>query len=279
MSMKAGYAGDLTSYLFGSILYASNAHVLMIAALDVLVLGATILLFKELQAVSFEDEFTTVVGVPSGVVYAVLMTMVALTVVVLIKVVGVILAIALLSLPAASAKTWSKSLGRMMGWSTLISAFCTLTGLFASLWLGAQANIPPGPLIVLAGAAVFGGSVLAGPIRRRAGSQPIQVGGGRRSSLTLLAASARVRLVAERDDGGRRRQRRKPHGRRRSVRLALAPDGRSGHAHQSLVLVTPPAAIGSSRLTTRRTQSPVANELVAASTNRGYIPHDITLTS
>jgi zinc transport system permease protein len=168
MSMKAGYAGDLTSYLFGSILYASNAHVLMIAALDVLVLGATILLFKELQAVSFEDEFTTVVGVPSGVVYAVLMTMVALTVVVLIKVVGVILAIALLSLPAASAKTWSKSLGRMMGWSTLISAFCTLTGLFASLWLGAQANIPPGPLIVLAGAAVFGGSVLAGPIRRRA---------------------------------------------------------------------------------------------------------------
>ena len=157
VSLAPGYAPDLMSYLFGSILYVSWEHVVAAAVLDAIVVGLTVLLFKELQAVAFEEEFTEVTGVPVGLVFGVLMAMVALTVVVLIRVVGVILVIALLTLPAASAKAWAPTLPRMMVLAGLIGAACTVAGLFGSFWLGeAGANVPTGPLIILCAAVVFG---------------------------------------------------------------------------------------------------------------------------
>jgi zinc transport system permease protein len=170
VSLAPGYAPDLMSYLFGSILFVSWEHVVATVVLDALVLSLTVTLFKELQAVAFEEEFTRVTGVPVGIVFAVLMAMVALTVVVLIRVVGVILVIALLTLPAATAKPWASTLPRMMAIAGVIGAGCTMAGLFGSFWLGAaDLNVPTGPLIILAAAVVFGLSLALSAVRGRVG--------------------------------------------------------------------------------------------------------------
>jgi ABC-type Mn2+/Zn2+ transport system permease subunit len=76
----------------------------------------------------------------------------------LIRVVGAILAIALLTIPAAIGQQWAPSLKRMMAIAVLVSAGCTLTGLFLSYWLSDAFGVsaPPGPLIVLAATILYG---------------------------------------------------------------------------------------------------------------------------
>lgn len=171
VAMKPGYAPELTRFLFGSILFVSWDHVLAAGLLDVFVLLSAIALYKELQAIAFEEEFSQVMGLPVGWIFTLLMLMVSLTVVVLIQVVGVILVIALLTLPAASAKIWAATLPRMMVIACLLGALCTLTGLFGSYWLGeAGTNVPTGPLIILAATVLFGLShalhAILGRVRR-----------------------------------------------------------------------------------------------------------------
>lgn len=168
IALAPGYAPDLMSYLFGSILFVSPQHVIAAGVLDVIVLVAMALLFQQLQAVAFEEEFSQVMGVPVGVVFGVYMAMVALTVVVLIQVVGVILVIALLTLPAASVKPWVRSLGRMMAAASVLGAVCTVAGLFASYWLSSlDVNLPTGPLIILTATAAYIVSLIGQVVARR----------------------------------------------------------------------------------------------------------------
>ncbi|MFG0313519.1 MAG: metal ABC transporter permease [Phycisphaerales bacterium] len=152
IALTPGYAPELMSFLFGSIVYVAWEHVIAAAVLDVLVLAALALLYSRLQASSFDEEFSQVMGVPVGAILGVLMALIALTVVVLIQVVGVILVIALLTLPAASVKPWANTLRRMMIGACVVGAVCTVAGLFGSAWVS---PLPTGPLIILTATAVF----------------------------------------------------------------------------------------------------------------------------
>jgi zinc transport system permease protein len=151
VALSPGYAPDLMSYLFGSILFVSRNHVLLVAGLDVVIVLTVAALFKEFQALSFDEEFTEVTGVPVGAVLYVLLALIALTVVNLIRVVGVILVIALLTFPAVIARAWCDALPRMMVLATLIGAACTTAGLFLSYWL----TVPTGPVIILLAVAIY----------------------------------------------------------------------------------------------------------------------------
>jgi zinc transport system permease protein len=139
------------SYLFGSILFVPTDYVLYVAALDALILLVTFTFFRELQAATFDEEFAKVMGLRTQWLDAILMALVGLAVVTLIRVVGVILVIALLTVPAAIARHWASSLSRMMLMATGIGAVCTVSGLFLSLWLSGAHEIetPTGPLIIL----------------------------------------------------------------------------------------------------------------------------------
>ncbi len=157
ISLTPGYAPDLMSYLFGSILFVPPEFLLFAGLLDVVILLLVVLLFKEFQAVTFDEEFAEVIGIKVGPVLQLLLAMTALTVVTLIRVVGVIMVIALLTFPAAIARHWSENLVRMMILSIILSAVCTTLGLFGSYWLSSafKLQIPTGPLIILIAAFLY----------------------------------------------------------------------------------------------------------------------------
>jgi len=151
VSLTPGYAPDLMSYLFGSILFVPPLFVAIAAALDVLIVVSVVLLFKEFRAVAFDEDFAQVMGVPVGPVLHLLLALVALAVVTLIRVVGVILVIALLTIPAAMARQWASGLQRMMLLAIAIGALCTTSGLFLAYGLSTRFDlqIPTGPLVIL----------------------------------------------------------------------------------------------------------------------------------
>lgn len=171
VALAPGYAPDLTSYLFGSLLFAPWDYVILVAALDALLLLVVFLLYKEFQAVTFDEEFAEVAGVRVEAVFLTLLGLTSLAIVTLIKVVGVILAIALLTIPAATARQWAEGLGRMMLLSTLLAGSCTTAGLLLSYQLSAsyELSVPPGPLVVLLAASLFGlSSAVRSSLDRRA---------------------------------------------------------------------------------------------------------------
>jgi len=163
VSLTPGYAPDLMTYLFGNILFVPGGYVYAVAALDVLIVAVVLLFYKDLQAIAFEEEFTEVVGVPVTFLFHVLMALIALTVVILIRVVGVILVIALLTIPAATARQWSMRLPSMMVTAVCVGALCTVSGLVISALVSetARINMPTGPTIILFAAALFSLSSIA----------------------------------------------------------------------------------------------------------------------
>ncbi len=160
VALTPGSAPDLMSYLFGSILLVPSQYLGFVAALDAGLVVVVLLLFKELEAVAFDEEWARLMGVRVSWVVQAMLAMVSLTVVVLIQVVGVILVIALLTIPAAIARQWAHSLGRMMVLATLIGTACTWGGLFLAQAVAGW-SLPTGPLIILLAAAAYATSSLA----------------------------------------------------------------------------------------------------------------------
>ena len=145
-----GYTVDLMSYLFGNILMVGTDRLHVLALLDGIILVAVVLFFKRFLAVCFDEEYSRLQDVSVLATYLLLLCLIALTVVILIQVVGVILVIALLTLPAATARHFVHSLGRMMMLATLLAALFTTTGLIVSY----EPGLPAGAtIIVIAGAA------------------------------------------------------------------------------------------------------------------------------
>ncbi len=152
ISLTPGYAPDLFNYIFGNILMVPASDLTLMLALDVLIAGIVALFYKEFLVISFDEEYAKVSGVKVMFFYLLLLCLVALTVVVLIRVVGVVLVIALLTMPAAITRLFGcVSLRRMMAVSVSLGAALTVSGLGISYWL----NLPSGATIILVSAAVF----------------------------------------------------------------------------------------------------------------------------
>lgn len=162
VSLSPGYAPDLTSYLFGSLLFVPWGWLVVVGVLDVVVLVLVLLFYHELVAVAFDEEFAEVAGGRVDTMIMLLLSMAALTVVTLIRVVGVILAMALLTLPAETARRWCSRLPSMMLLSSVLGVIYTTLGMLLSFLLSEQwsINAPPGPLVILIGATVYLGSSL-----------------------------------------------------------------------------------------------------------------------
>ena len=151
ISQTPGYNVDLMSFLFGNILMIASEDLYWIAGLDSLILVIVFLFYKQFIAVSFDEEFARLRGIPVERFYLLFLSLVALTVVILIQIVGLILVIALLTLPAAIAGLYVRSLNLMMVLATLFGMVFTTGGLVLSY----QPDLPPGPTIILLAGAFY----------------------------------------------------------------------------------------------------------------------------
>ena len=159
ISRTPGYNVDLMSYLFGNILMIPRRDLYLIAFLDLGIAVTVLLFFKQFLAVSFDPEFARLRGISVEFFSLLLLTLVALTVVILIQVVGLVLVIALLTLPAAIAGNYTRTLGRMMVLSILLGFLFTSGGLALSY----QPDLPAGATIVM----LAGGGYLLSTLGRR----------------------------------------------------------------------------------------------------------------
>ncbi len=142
---------DPVSILFGNILLIQSRDLVLMGILVLVILAAVVLLFKELQIVTFDEEFARLSGVPVGLMNFALLALVGFTIVVLIKVVGVVLVIAMVTVPAATAGVFTRGLRSMMALATAVSILVTTAGGLLSLLF----DLPPGAVIVLLLAVVF----------------------------------------------------------------------------------------------------------------------------
>ena len=145
IDLSPGYNVDLMSYLFGSILAVGKQELWFMLAIDALTLATVILFYKELLAMSYDEQFAIVTGVPVRALYFLLITLTAFTVVMLIRVVGLILVIALLTIPPYISERFTSTLGKMMGFSILLSILFITLG----LWLAYNFNLSSGASIIL----------------------------------------------------------------------------------------------------------------------------------
>ncbi len=164
-----GYVEPM-SYLFGRIVLVSTADLYIVAALDVVIVVLAVAFYHKFLAVCFDEEFAALRGIHVKFWYLLLLCMTALTVVLLVKVVGIIMVVALLTLPAAIAGQFSRRLWHMMLLAVLISLTFTLSGIAIS-YTTDQSTGPT--IIVITGAAYLLSVILKSLVHRLRSKQSI----------------------------------------------------------------------------------------------------------
>ncbi len=151
IDLTPGYNVDLLSYLFGSILAVPVSDLFLMLMLDIIIILCVVFYYKDLLAMSYDEEFASLRGIPVKLLYIMMLILVALTVVMTIRVVGLILVIALMTIPTYISEKFSSSLGKMMFWSFILASLFTFTGLVISYYL----NITSGASIILVAGICF----------------------------------------------------------------------------------------------------------------------------
>jgi len=147
VGLSSGYAPDLFSYLFGNILTVQRGELLMMLVLDAVIIATVLVFYKEFLALCFDEEFARVEGVPTAKLQMVLLGLIAITIVAVIRVVGIVLVIALLTIPPAIARQYTRSLSSMMRLAVAVSVGLSVCGIALSYLL----NLASGATIILLG--------------------------------------------------------------------------------------------------------------------------------
>ena len=151
IALMPGYPPDLNSYLFGNILSVTQADLYLMVLLTLPVLFIVLSLFNVWKAYLFDEEFASIIGIKTVFLEYLLLILVAMTVVVLIRVAGIILVLALLTAPAAMASFFSKKLKNRMLLAVLFGAFFCISG----LWISYELNIASGACIIIISVACY----------------------------------------------------------------------------------------------------------------------------
>lgn len=169
VDLTSGYNVDLMSYLFGSILSVPRSDLWIMLVMCFIIIGFNAVYYKEILALSYDEEFAQIRGIPVRILYFFLVGMLAVTIVMVIRIVGLILVIALLTIPPFIIEKYSQSLSRMMVGASLLGICFTLCG----LWLSYIFNLTSGAAIILvAGTSFFVFLLLERFIHRFRAEQP-----------------------------------------------------------------------------------------------------------
>lgn len=144
-SAAGGFNVDLFSYLFGNILAVGNTDLIIAALLFIAVIVAVIFFYRDLFAITFDEDLARCSGIRTRTINTVLVLMTSLTVVLAMKVVGIMLISALLILPAVSALQVARSFKSTVIASCIFATVSVLIGIFGSFIL----NLPTGGFIVI----------------------------------------------------------------------------------------------------------------------------------
>lgn len=139
------------SILFGNILLVGSGDLWLMAGLTVLILALVSYFYHDLQIVTFDEIHAKITGINVTAMNLMLYVMVALTCVFIMNIVGIVLVIALLTIPAAMASMFTDNLKETMIWATLCSIIFSIFGLLIAI----EFNVPPGSTIVLVLGAMF----------------------------------------------------------------------------------------------------------------------------
>ncbi|MDR3088618.1 MAG: metal ABC transporter permease [Desulfobulbaceae bacterium] len=150
LAATPGYT-DPMSYLFGNILLIGQSDMYFVLALDVVVLGLAAFFHPQFLALCFDDEFARLRGLPTNWLYFLLLCLTAMTIVLLVRVVGIVMVIALLTLPAAIAGNFASGIGGMMVGAVLACASFIFCGMAISYSL----DLPTGPVIICLAALTY----------------------------------------------------------------------------------------------------------------------------
>lgn len=155
--LTPGYAPNLMSYLFGSILTVSTVELALTITLSLIIMGFFALFFKPILYISFDSDFIQTRNLPVAAINGVIMVLIALTIVLSIKVAGIILIMSLLTIPQATANIFFKDFKAIIFFSILTG----FTGSIAGLLLAYYLDIPSGAAIIFILVALFALAKLA----------------------------------------------------------------------------------------------------------------------
>jgi len=162
VSFVPGVRTDLSAWLFGDILAASKADLALVWAGALAVTGLILWRWRPLLTATVNEDLAHAAGLNPGRERLVLVLALALTVAVALKVVGALLIAAMLIIPAAAARGLAQSPEAMAAGAVAVGALAALAGLGLSLWQ----DTPAGPSIIVAAAAIFALTALAGRMRQ-----------------------------------------------------------------------------------------------------------------
>ncbi len=151
LALTPGSGSDLTGFLLGNILWISSEDLLWLALLSFIILTLVACFYRPFLAVCFDEEQALLQKIPLKKIYFLLLALIALTNVLLIQIIGTILTIALLTLPATTANLFTNRLTTLMALSVLFSIAASIIGLAASYVF----DWPPGATISLCAAALY----------------------------------------------------------------------------------------------------------------------------
>jgi len=164
IDLTKGYKANLMSYLFGSILAVPKQDLWIMLILDVVIILMVCLFYKELLAISFDPMFATTRNVPVNALYLMLVGAIALTIVMVMQVVGLIMIIALLTIPAAVANQYVQEMRQMMILSSILGIIFILLGLSLSFIF----NLTSGATIIMVAGVVYFLSLILKPLTNKA---------------------------------------------------------------------------------------------------------------
>lgn len=142
--LSPGYAPNLMSYLFGSILTVNSTDLLWLGGLSILILLFFILQYSKILYVAFDEEFAKTRGINTSLINYILMTLVSLTIVLNIKTIGIILLISLLTVPQNTANLFTRNFKKIILFSIIVAFIASVSGLIISYYL----DIPSGATII-----------------------------------------------------------------------------------------------------------------------------------
>ena len=152
VDLTPGYNVDLMSYLFGSIIAVSSEDIIYMTLLDIFIISIVVYFYKEILSVSYDSEFASLRGINVKFFYTLILILSALCVVAAIKAVGLILVIALLTIPTYLAETFATKLSSMMIISSILATMFTISGLVVSYFY----DISSGASIIIVAVVALG---------------------------------------------------------------------------------------------------------------------------
>ncbi|MFD1849461.1 metal ABC transporter permease [Oceanobacillus bengalensis] len=145
IAIADGFNTDLFNYLFGSVSAVSQGDFFLILGISIFVILIVTLFYKELFTLSFDEEHATISGIHSKAIHLLFIVLTALVIAASIRIVGVLLVSALMTLPVAAAMRLAKGFKKMMFLSILFGELSVIIGIISGYYL----NIPPGGTIVV----------------------------------------------------------------------------------------------------------------------------------